>query len=70
MVIYTIIYLLGFQIIRNVPIQAHFSRFILLRVFYRNCYIFYNDIPDLFTIVGAVIITLSGIFVLNQSTKS
>ncbi|MDB4141080.1 DMT family transporter [Candidatus Pelagibacter sp.] len=33
-------------------------------------YIFYNDIPDLFTIVGAVIITLSGIFVLNQSTKS
>jgi drug/metabolite transporter (DMT)-like permease len=33
-------------------------------------YFFYNDIPDLFTIVGAVIITLSGIFVLNQSTKS
>ena len=33
-------------------------------------YIFYYDIPDLFTIVGAVIITLSGIFVLNQSTKS
>jgi len=33
-------------------------------------YIFYNDIPDLFTIVGAVIITLSGIFVLNQSRKS
>jgi len=33
-------------------------------------YIFYNDIPDLFTIVGSVIITLSGIFVLNQSTKS
>ena len=33
-------------------------------------YIFYNDIPDLFTIVGAVIITFSGIFVLNQSTKS
>ena len=33
-------------------------------------YIFYNDIPDLFTIVGAVIITLSGIFVLTQSTKS
>ena len=33
-------------------------------------YIFYNDIPDLFTIIGAVIITLSGIFVLNQSTKS
>ena len=33
-------------------------------------YIFYNDIPDLVTIVGAVIITLSGIFVLNQSTKS
>ena len=33
-------------------------------------YIFYNDIPDLFTIVGAVIITLSGIFVLTQSTKN
>ena len=33
-------------------------------------YIFYNDIPDLFTIVGAVIITISGIFVLTQSTKS
>ena len=33
-------------------------------------YIFYDDIPDLFTIVGAVIITLSGIFVLTQSTKS
>jgi len=33
-------------------------------------YIFYNDIPDLFTIVGAIIITLSGIFVLTQSTKS
>jgi len=33
-------------------------------------YFFYNDIPDLFTIVGAVIITLSGIFVLTQSTKS
>ena len=32
-------------------------------------YIFYNDIPDLFTIVGAIIITLSGIFVLTQSTK-
>ena len=32
-------------------------------------YIFYNDIPDLFTIAGAVIITLSGIFVLTQSTK-
>jgi len=33
-------------------------------------YIFYNDIPDLFTIIGAGIITLSGIFVLTQSTKS
>ena len=29
-------------------------------------YIFYNDIPDLPTIVGASIITLSGIYVLNQ----
>jgi len=33
-------------------------------------HIFFNDIPDLFTIVGAVIIALSGIFVLTQSTKS
>jgi drug/metabolite transporter (DMT)-like permease len=29
-------------------------------------YIFYNDIPDLPTIIGASIITLSGIYVLNQ----
>ena len=29
-------------------------------------YLFYNDLPDLFTIIGAVIITLSGIYVLNQ----
>ena len=29
-------------------------------------YIFYNDIPDMFTIIGALIITLSGIYVLNQ----
>ena len=32
-------------------------------------YIFYNDIPDMFTIFGAIIITCSGIFVLNQSSK-
>ena len=33
-------------------------------------YIFYNDIPDMFTIIGAVIITCSGIFVLNQTSKN
>ena len=33
-------------------------------------YIFYNDIPDMFTVIGAVIITCSGIFVLNQSSKT
>ena len=32
-------------------------------------YIFYNDIPDMFTVIGAIIITCSGIFVLNQSSK-
>ena len=29
-------------------------------------YIFYNDVPDLFTIIGAITITFSGIYVLNQ----
>ena len=33
-------------------------------------YIFYDDVPDIFTIVGALIITCSGIFVLNQSSKN
>ena len=32
-------------------------------------YIFYGDIPDIFTIIGAIIITSSGIFVINQSSK-
>ena len=32
-------------------------------------YIFYKDIPDIFTIVGALIITLSGIYVLNSRSK-
>ena len=32
-------------------------------------YFFYNDIPDIFTIIGALVITLSGIFVLNQTYK-
>ena len=31
-------------------------------------YFFYNDIPDLYTIIGALIITVSGIFVINQKT--
>ena len=33
-------------------------------------YIFYSDIPDMFTVIGAVIITCSGIFVLNQTSKN
>ena len=33
-------------------------------------YIFYNEIPDMFTVIGAVIITCSGIFVLNQTSKN
>ena len=33
-------------------------------------FIFYNDIPDMFTVIGAVIITCSGIFVLNQISKN
>ena len=33
-------------------------------------YIFYDDVPDMFTIVGALIITCSGIFALNQSSKN
>jgi len=32
-------------------------------------YIFYDDIPDLFTITGAIIIAVSGIFVINQTSK-
>ena len=32
-------------------------------------YIFYDDVPDIYTIVGALIVTCSGIFVLNQSSK-
>jgi len=31
-------------------------------------YIFYDDVPDLLTLVGALIITTSGIFVLNQTS--
>ena len=30
-------------------------------------YIFYDDIPDFFTLIGALVITISGIFVLNQT---
>ena len=29
-------------------------------------YIFYNDFPDIFTIIGAIIISISGIYVLNK----
>ena len=32
-------------------------------------FFFYDDIPDLFTILGAIIITTSGIFVINQTSK-
>ena len=31
-------------------------------------YFFYNDVPDLYTIIGALIITASGIFVINQKS--
>ena len=33
-------------------------------------YIFYNDIPDMLTVIGAIIITCSGIFVLKQTSKN
>ena len=33
-------------------------------------FIFYNDIPDSTTLIGAIIITISGIFVLNNRTNS
>ena len=32
-------------------------------------YIFYDDIPDFFTLIGALVITISGIFVLNQTSS-
>ena len=32
-------------------------------------FFFYEDIPDFFTIFGAIIITASGIFVINQTSK-
>ncbi len=32
-------------------------------------FFFYDDIPDFFTIIGAIIITTSGIFVINQTSK-
>ncbi len=33
-------------------------------------YIFYNDFPDIPTIIGAIIITLSGIYVLNSRSNA
>lgn len=32
-------------------------------------YFFYDDVPDLFTIIGALIITVSGIFVITQTSR-
>ena len=32
-------------------------------------FFFYDDVPDLFTIIGAIIITTSGIFVINQTSN-
>jgi len=32
-------------------------------------YIFYDDVPDMFMVIGSIIITCSGIFVLKQSSK-
>jgi len=31
-------------------------------------YIFYDDIPDFFTLIGALVITISGIFVIKQTS--
>ena len=33
-------------------------------------YFLYDDIPDFFTVVGAIIITISGIFVISQTSKN
>ena len=33
-------------------------------------YLFYTDMPDFLTIVGAIVISLSGIYVLRQISKS
>ena len=33
-------------------------------------YFLYDDIPDLFTVIGAMIITISGIFVISQTSKN
>ena len=32
-------------------------------------YFFYDDVPDLYTIIGALIITASGVFVINQKSN-
>ncbi len=32
-------------------------------------YFFYDDVPDIYTIIGALIITASGIFVINQKSR-
>ena len=32
-------------------------------------YFFYDNVPDLYTIIGAIIITASGIFVVNQKSR-
>ena len=32
-------------------------------------YFFYDDLPDLYTIIGALIITTSGVFVINQKSN-
>ena len=32
-------------------------------------YFFYDDVPDLYTIIGALIITASGVFVINQKSR-
>ena len=33
-------------------------------------FIFYNDLPDIATVIGALIITFSGIYVLNNRSNS
>ena len=33
-------------------------------------YFLYDEIPDFFTVIGAIIITISGIFVISQTSKN
>ena len=48
---------------RSTVYFAHLTTFSILG------YFFYDDVPDLFTVIGALIITSSGIFVINQTSS-